>query len=118
MDHNRLIAAKAKDLLKPLKFKRVGKSRLWIKDNGWWVVIVEFQPSSWSKGTYVNVHVSSLLYESEGWAFYGGDRLPGFASAENNPDFESKVEGMAAHAASYASELDKKYSSLENLVML
>ncbi len=118
MDHNKLIAAKAKESLKPLKFKRVGKSRLWIKDNGWWVVIVEFQPSSWSKGTYVNVNVSNLLYEREGWAFYGGDRIPGFASVENDPDFESKVESMAAQAASYASELDERYSSLESFVRI
>lgn len=58
MDHNKLIAKNAKETLKPLGFVRSGKSRIWFKDNGWWAVLIEFQPSSFSKGTYVNIAVN------------------------------------------------------------
>jgi hypothetical protein len=34
---------------------RVGRSRTWLKDGGWRLSVVELQPSSWSKGSYLNV---------------------------------------------------------------
>jgi hypothetical protein len=116
MDHNKLIAQKAKEHLKPIGFVRSGKSRVWYKDNGWWSVIIEFQPSSWSKGTYVNVSVSHLLYEQCGWTFNIPERLRGFASVEDDMDFEGKVEGMASQAANRAEELHNKYSVVENSI--
>jgi hypothetical protein len=39
---------------------RKGRSRVWFDDQGWWIGVVEFQPSSWSRGTYLNVGVSWL----------------------------------------------------------
>lgn len=116
MDHNKLIAQKAKEALKPLGFIRSGKSRIWYKDNGWWAVVVEFQPSSFSRGTYVNVSVSHFLYESAGWAFHIPNRLEGFASAEDDLDFDQKIEGMAAEAASLSKELLEKYSDIDAFI--
>ena len=46
MDHNKIIASAAKSALKPLGLKRVGRSRTWYDDHGWWAVVVEFQPSA------------------------------------------------------------------------
>lgn len=116
MNHNKVIAQEAKHSLKPLGFVRSGKSRLWYKDNGWWAVVVEFQPSSFSKGTYVNVSVSHFLYESNSWAFHIPQRLPGFASAEDEGDFEAKVRCMAEDARDIASDMLEKYSSIESFV--
>jgi hypothetical protein len=39
-----------------------GRSRTWLDDHGWWVGVVEFQPSSWSKGSYLNVGVCWLWH--------------------------------------------------------
>ena len=114
MDYNKLIAAKERDALKHLSFSRVRKSRLWLRDNGWWSVVVEFQPSSFSKGTYVNVAVSHLLYESCGWTFNISRGLPGFASAEDDVAFESKVEDLAQEAATVATSLQSRYQSVAN----
>ena len=116
MDHNKLIARKAKSALKPLEFIRSGKSRIWYKDNGWWSVVIEFQPSSHSKGTYVNVSVAHFLYEWAGWAFHVPKRLPGFASAEDDVDFESKVEKMAEEASELAVELLNKYQHIDEFI--
>jgi hypothetical protein len=54
-DHGRLIAEAARRELAPLGFRRKGRSRLWFADRGYWLSIVEFQPSAWSKGSYLNV---------------------------------------------------------------
>jgi hypothetical protein len=53
--HDRIIADAAKAALGPLGFKRKGRSRTWLADHGWWLTVVEFQPSAWSKGSYLNV---------------------------------------------------------------
>lgn len=59
-EHGRIIASQAKIVLQPAGFRRKGKSRVWIADRGFWLSVVEFQPSSWSKGTYLNVAVHWL----------------------------------------------------------
>ena len=53
--HNRIIARAAKRRLEPLGCLQKGRSRTWIDDHGWWIGVVEFQPSGWSKGSYLNV---------------------------------------------------------------
>lgn len=116
MNHNKLITQKARENLKPLGFIQSGKSRVWYKDNGWWSVVIEFQPSSYTKGTYVNVSVTHFLYEWAGWAFHVPNRLPGFASAEDDYDFEKKVDGMTKEAANLALELLEKYESLNEFI--
>lgn len=63
MDHNKIIQAVAKKALSPLGLRRDGKSRVWYDDHGWWAIVVEFQPSSWGRGSYLNVGLSWMLYE-------------------------------------------------------
>ncbi|WP_444938507.1 DUF4304 domain-containing protein [Microbulbifer sp. JMSA002] len=116
MNHNKLITQKARENLKPLGFVQSGKSRIWYKDNGWWSVVVEFQPSSHTRGTYVNVSVSHFFYESAGWAFHIPNRLPGFANAEDDSDFEHKVDKITIEAATLASHLLEKYKSVEEFI--
>jgi len=72
VDHNAEIAAAAKSVLGPIGCKRKGRSRLWLDDHGWWVGVVEFQPSGWSKGSYLNVGASYLwkpAFEQAVWSF-------------------------------------------------
>lgn len=51
----RVIATAARQALGPLGLVRKGRSRLWIDDHGWWLINVEFQPSGYSTGCYLNV---------------------------------------------------------------
>ena len=53
-EHDQIIAAAAKTALAPIGFWRKGRSRLWLADNGFWLNVVEFQPSAWSTGSYMN----------------------------------------------------------------
>ena len=60
LDYNAEIAAAAKSVLAPLGCVRKGRSRTWLDDHGWWLGVVEFQPSGWSRGSYLNVAASYL----------------------------------------------------------
>src|SRR5687767_4381931 len=53
--HSTLITAAAREILRPMGLFQKGRSRTWLDDQGWWVCVVEFQPSSWSRGSYLNV---------------------------------------------------------------
>lgn len=54
-DHNRIIAQVTQETLRPLGFWRYRRSRLWLADGGWWLLLVEFQPSLGRRGSYLNV---------------------------------------------------------------
>ena len=110
-DHNKLIAEVAKQLLLPAGLKRVGKSRLYYDDHGWWCGFVEFQPSSWSKGSYLNVGVSWLLYERDHWAFNVSDRIEGFSSANDENEFKEAVLTKAKRAKEIIESYREKFSA-------
>lgn len=45
----------ARAILRPLDFLQKGRSMTWLADELWWMIVVEFQPSGFSKGFYLNV---------------------------------------------------------------
>lgn len=65
--HSKVLNAAAKLELGALGLRRKGRSRTWLDDRGWWLGVVEFQPSSYSRGTYLNVGVH--------WLWDGGSHL-------------------------------------------
>jgi hypothetical protein len=113
MDHNKLITAAAKSALGPLGLKRDGKSRIWYDDHGWWAVVVEFQPSSWDRGSFLNVGLSWMLYERNHWAFDIGYRKEGFHSATKGDGFEAAIAGVANLAAREVQSYRDRFASLE-----
>ena len=64
--HAKIIHAVAECILAPKGFFCKGSSRIWLQDHGWFLTVVEFQPSGFAKGTFVNVAMHFL------W-----DHLPG-----------------------------------------
>jgi hypothetical protein len=50
-----LITQAAKQTLGPIGLIQKGGSRIWLGDRGWCLDVVEFQPSSSSQGSYLNV---------------------------------------------------------------
>jgi hypothetical protein len=100
--HSNLIASAAKARLSPLGFVRKGRSRLWLKDNVWWLSAVEFQPSAWSKGTYLNVAATWLWHEKEYLAFDECQRVEGFAEYTDPETFAVAADKYALRAAAEA----------------
>ena len=100
--HNKIINMAARKILAPEGLFRKGSSRTWIDDNGYFVIQVEFQPSSYDRGSYLNVGISFLWETSEGLndtlAFNIGYRVDkaGYASHRGNAAaYEKKMEQFA-----------------------
>ena len=75
--HARIVTSAARTALRPLGLQQKGRSRLWIDDHGWWLVNVEFQPSSWCKGSYLNVGEQHLWCERNYLVFERHERSAG-----------------------------------------
>lgn len=93
--HSKIINKVASEVLKPTGVKRKGQSRTWLDDNGWWILVVEFQPSGWSKGTHLNVGVNWLWYPKEHLSFDLGYREAEFVEYKSDAQFEPKARELA-----------------------
>jgi hypothetical protein len=114
--HDRLIAEAAKSVLAPLGFQRKGRSRLWFADHEWWLVVVEFQPSAWSRGSYLNV-AAKWLWRGDGvWSFdFSFDRTAraaDFVELENELQFREQVFRLTQTAAVEAQRLTEAFPSI------
>lgn len=109
-DHNAIITAAARRVLAPAGLFRKGQSRTWIDDNGWYLTVVEFQPSGWDRGTYLNVGVNFLWARREYLAFEfhtgsRGARVGDFVPfTGDEEDFRSRVTDLAETALEKAEE--------------
>lgn len=111
-DHNALITRAARAALRPIGCVQKGRSRTWLDDNHWWVTVVEFQPSAWSKGTYLNVGACWLWYTKDYLSFDDGHRVDSFQSADNMETFESAVESVAARSREEVLHFRRRFSTL------
>ncbi len=80
-DHNALLKRIARERLAPHGMVQQGGSRTFLKDRGWFMVMIEFQPSSFARGSYLNVGADLHFFPREHMAFYCGYREAGFTEA-------------------------------------
>jgi hypothetical protein len=113
MNHNKIITVAAKKALAPLGLKQQRNSRIWYDDRGWWAIVVEFQPSSWDRGSYLNVAVSWMLYEHDHWTFDIGGRADKFRSATAVEGFEAATSELASHAVRLVQEYRDRFQTLD-----
>lgn len=111
--HDKLIANAAKEVLAPLGFRRKGLSRIWIEDHGWWLTVVEFQPSGWAKGSFLNVAAHWLWIEKDHLSFDFGDRVEPFVEYTSDVQFEPEATRFAQAAVREGRELNQMFSSFE-----
>ena len=69
VDHNKIIKQTVNAVLKPNGLFQKGSARIWIDDNGWYLTVVEFQPSAWSAGSYLNVAIHYLWDDKDYLSF-------------------------------------------------
>lgn len=98
-DHNALIRSAARRTLAPIGLRQRGRSRTWLDDHGWWLIVVEFQPSSWARGTYLNVGVIWLWRAMDHVAFEFGGRIGEFVDVEKASDIAGEIDHVARRAA-------------------
>lgn len=110
--HDKIITAAAKRALSPLGFRQKGRSRTWLADHGWWATVVEFQPSGWGKGSYLNVGAHWLWSESGHLSFDFGYRVEAFQPFESDAEFTAAAESLAEKAAARALDLARLFPSV------
>jgi len=102
MNTTTILTRYARDVLRPLGLRQKGRSRTWLDDHGWWLGVVEFQPSSWSKGSYLNVG-ATLLWRPEPEAVisfdFGPYRVEPFVEAQSEEQFAADASRLAERAA-------------------
>ena len=110
--HDTIIAQTAKAALAPLGFRRKGRSRTWLADHGWWLTVIEFQPSAWSKGSYLNVATHWLWSDMGSLSFDFGGRVTEFVEYVSDAQFAPAIARLAENASHEAQRLAQMYSSL------
>lgn len=110
--HDSMIADAAKATLGPLGFRRKGRSRAWLADHGWWLIVVEFQPSAWSKGSYLNVAAHWLWSEMGTVSFDFGGRIAEHVEYLTDAQFAPAATQLAERAAKEAQRLAETFTSL------
>jgi len=96
--HSKLITSSAKKVLSPFGLFQKGRSRTWLSDQNWWMVVVEFQPSSSSRGSYLNVGCMWLWNVKPYISFDVGYRVEEFCPFRNEEDFAIVAENLATQA--------------------
>lgn len=102
--HTKLLNAAAREVLRPLGVVQKGRSRTWLDDHRWWLGVIEFQPSSWSRGSYLNVGVNWLWNPEDYLSFDFGHRvdIPGegeYIEYEDDEQFSPLARKLAMVAA-------------------
>lgn len=112
-EHSKLLTLAARRHLAPLGCKQQGRSRFWFDDHGWWAATVEFQPSSWSKGSYLNVGAMWFWHPADHWVFNEFERVAPFQEFRDDAQFSEVASQFAERAASQVVALREKFDSIE-----
>lgn len=111
-----LLASAAREILAPLGFQQKGRSRTWFADEGWWLTVVEFQPSSWSQGSYLNVAAKWLWRDFPHWSFDftlpPSARVRRFSKFEGEDQFKEASRDLAHVAATEVLRLRAAFPSI------
>ena len=119
INHSKIIARVAEETLAPLGIFQKGRSRTWIDDRGWWIVNIEFQPSGFSKGSYLNVGAMWLWHEKDYFTFdFGGNdvgcRIASFVEYVDEKQFTPEAIRLASLAKEEALKLRSKIASIHD----
>jgi len=117
-EHSKIIARVAKETLAPLGLFQKGSSRTWIDDRGWWIVVIEFQPSGFGKGSYLNVGAMWLWHEEDHFTFdFGNDvgcRIASFVGYVDEKQFTREAMRLAYLAKDELLKLRSKLVSIHD----
>lgn len=99
--HSKIIKQVCKEILIPLGVFQKGSSRLYLDDNDYFFTVVEFQPSNWNCGTYLNIGLTFLWdYNQSDVLYFGFSRQPAtrfgkFVEYKNEAQFRKEIKDLA-----------------------
>jgi hypothetical protein len=111
--HSQLLTRAARGILLPMGLTQKGRSRVWLDDHDWWVCVVEFQPSSWSRGSYLNVGCMWLWHVKDFVSFDEGSRVESFSQFEEEAQFQLEAERLATKAADEVSRYRELFPDIK-----
>jgi hypothetical protein len=92
-----------------------GRSRTWFDDRQWWLCVVEFQPSAWSRGSYLNVGCMWLWLVKDYITFDEGHRVESFVDFRDEEQFERAAVQLAERAAQEVNRYRALFPNIANL---
>jgi hypothetical protein len=110
--HNKLLLSAAQRALRPLGLIQKGRSRTWLADQGWWLVVVEFQSSTWDPGSYLNVGCMWLWNVHDHLSFDVGHRVTGFQPFETEQQFGPIAQQLAEQAGDKVAEYRERFRTV------
>ncbi len=114
-EHTKIINKTARKVFKEYGIVQKGRSRMWLDDHYWFTTLIEFQPSSWSRGTYLNVGVHFNWYPEDYFSFNIGYREKDYCEYKNESQFEPVVAEFVQEALKKVLEYRKKMSCLDSV---
>jgi hypothetical protein len=102
----------ARKVLRPMGMFQKGRSRIWLADNTWWMSVVEFQPSNYDKGSYLNVGCMWFWNVRPGFSFDEGYRIDKFHRYESENQFSTVAEQLSQKAAKEVIRYQTLFSSI------
>ena len=99
--HSKIIKQVCKEILIPLEVFQKGTSRLYLDDNDYFFTVVEFQPSNWDRGTYLNIGLTFLWdYNQSDVLYFEFSRQPAarygkFVEYKNETQFRKEIINLA-----------------------
>jgi hypothetical protein len=120
--YENLIVEAAQNALVPLGFQRKSRSRTWFADQGWWLVVAEFQPSAGRRGAFLNVGAKWLWRGDDVWSldfsFHPAARAANFEEFENESQFRDASSRLAQTAVDEARRLREAFRSIHAVAEL
>ena len=99
--HSKIIKQVCKEILILLGVFQKGTSRLYLDDNDYFFTVVEFQPSNWDSGTYLNIGLTFLWdYNQSDVLYFTFSRQPAarygkFVEYKNETQFRNEIINLA-----------------------
>ena len=99
--HSKIIKQVCKEILIPLGIFQKGNSRLYLDDNDYFFTVIEFQPSNWNSGTYLNIGLTFLWdYNQSDVLYFYFSRQPAarygkFVEYKNETQFRNEIINLA-----------------------
>ncbi len=114
-EHTKIINKTARKVFKEYGIVQKGRSRMWLDDHYWFTTLIEFQPSNWARGTFLNVGIHFHWYPKGYFSFNIGYREKGFCEYKNESQFEPVVAEFVQEALEKVLSYREKMSCLDNV---
>ena len=112
LEHNKIIKTIATKLFKPYGIKRKGQSSFFIDDNGWFLIIIEFQPHKFKRGTFLNIGINFNWYLEDYFSFDIGNREKDFIEYNNTEQFTDEIEKLCEYSIKIINEYRIKLKNI------